>query len=534
MATKRVAPLTSRETLRQVSLSRRTVLAGMAATASASTLLAPRSAAASFRLPAKQAPVELRLLARGDSWDPDNAYLPIIEGAVNVDLSFDMTPSEDYVAKRNVVMASGDYPDAIRVSPREPVYRQYIDDGLLRPLDDLLNRFPAVRDAFPPEVWEINRAADGMIYHIPRITGFFPITIAYRKDWADILGIAAPATTAEFADMLRAFRDENPGQVPDLIPFTPNRSEAEAGLPWLGPLFSPFGADYQAWQPLVDETSLVFSSAQPTFKDALSYVRDLREEDLLDPGFLVTQDRGLFKFYAGQAGATTDWPQFMDLRLEAIREVHPDGEIAYIVGLSGPTGIAGGPLWNPADQDLGSALTIAASDEQADAFFRMIEWQYTDGYELMTLGVEGITFDVVDGEKIRRGRDEVVEENPAYDLYMLDRVFFAEPPRQFEFTRDNPMFAQFPDAMFQYVTDVLQTVEAQKHIDYLLNIDDPAIYENEQPISNAVVETASRLILNPDLDPDDEFVAYLDRLNDLGLVAFAEAVNRLNTPTLPE
>lgn len=508
-------------------LSRRAVLAGSAATA-ALGVVGTRA-----RRAAAQETVSLRLLARGDSWDPDNYYLGQIEEAVGLDLNFEMVPSPDYVEKRNVVMASGDYPDVIRVGPREPVYRTYIDQGLLLPLDTYLDKYPAVRDAFTPEIWELNRdSATGQIYHIPRITGFYPITIAYRKDWADALGIAPPTTTDEFAAMLRAFRDENPGGVEGLIPFTPNRADALSGLPWLGPLFSAYGADYLAWQPQAEgATDLALSSTRPEFKDALLFVRGLRDEELLDPGFLVTEDRGLFKFYAGQAGATTDWPQFMDLRLEAVREVHPDGEIAYLVGLTGPGGIVGGPLYNPSDQDLGSALTIGADEEQADAFFRMLTWQYTDGYELMTLGVEGITFDPVEGRKLRRGRDLILQENPPYDLYMLDRVFFAEPPAFFAYSQESPSFAQVPDEMFAYVTGVLQEVEARKHLDSLLSLDDPAIRDNQQRITDAVVEFASRLILNDDLDADDEFASYLERLDDLDLPAYTEAVNRLNDVT---
>ena len=135
-----------------------------------------------------QEPVTLNILARGDSWNPNNVYEPMIEEAVGINLEYRMVPASEYTEVRNVTMASGDLPDAIRIAPTDPVYAQYVDAGLLLPLNDLIEAHPAIRDAYPPEVWEANRYSDGNIYHIPRITGVLPVALAYRGDWADALG----------------------------------------------------------------------------------------------------------------------------------------------------------------------------------------------------------------------------------------------------------------------------------------------------------------------------------------------------------
>jgi putative aldouronate transport system substrate-binding protein len=472
--------------------------------------------------------VALSILGRGDSWDANNYYVPVINEAVNVAIDWQMVPNNEYVEKRNLVMASGELPTVIRVGPNEPVYRQYVDEGLLIPLDEYLERYPIVRDAFPPEVWEANRnPADGLIYHIPRITGFYPMTIAYRKDWADKLGIAPPTTTEEFRAMLQAFKEQDPdGLGEELIPFTPNRPDDVA---WLGPFLSAFGADFMAWQPSADG-QLELANTREGYREALAYLRQLRDEGLLDQDFLITKDRGLFKFYAGTVGATTDWPQFMHLRLEAIRENFPEAEIAYLTGLTGPGGLVGGPLQTPNAQDLGTALTRAATPEQADAFFRMLAWQYTDGYELMTLGVEGKTYDIVDGRAVRRGNDAVLQDDPPYDLYMLDRVFFAEPPRRFEYSLENPAFSGVSAEMFDYVTGVLAEVEGRKQINNLVYSDDPLIRENIGKIETAVEEVAAKIMLNPDVDLAATFSEYLTQLEQLDLAGVTTAVNRLNPP----
>jgi putative aldouronate transport system substrate-binding protein len=475
-------------------------------------------------------PITLHILTQGDSWDPNNIYLEILEEELNLNLEFRQVPQPNHAEVRNVTMASGDYPDVIRVFPTERVYHEYIDGGLLLPLNDLLDQFPAVRDAYPPEVWEANRHSDGNIYHIPRITGVYPVTIAYRKDWTDALGIEEPQTVDEFTEMLRAFQENDPGELgASMIPFVPNRLD---DILWIDPIMSPFGVNYMTWVPSPDDADqLVLSHTLPSFKDALRYARSLYEEGLLDQTWGVSTERGLFKFYAGIVGATTDWPQFNHLRLEAIQNAFPDAdpEIGYITGLRGPDGIQGGPQITPNAQSLGTALTIAASPEQAEAFFRMINWQYTDGWETMTLGIEGVTYDIVDGRPIRRGRDEVQDENPRYDLYMLDRVFFTEPPAFFDYVRENATWNDVDDDMFAYVTSVLQEVHDEtRQLNYLMNREDERITDNVLAIQSVVDEFVVSAILRPGLDIDEAFEEFLVELEQNGLSDMTSAVNELN------
>lgn len=481
-----------------------------------------------------QEPVTLNLLAHGDTWNPNNVYEPLIEEAVGVNLEYRMVPASEYTEVRNVTMASGDLPDAIRLTPTDPVYAQYVDAGLLLPLNDLLDAHPVVRDAFPPEVWEANTHSDGNIYYIPRITGVYPVMIAYRADWAEALDIEEPTTVEEFTAMMQAFQEQDPGNLGGaMIPFVPNRLSGNDANLWLDPLTSPFGVNFMAWVSSPDDPNrVVLSHTLPGFKDAVAYLRQLYADGILDQTWGVSEERGLFKFYAGIVGATTDWPQFDHLRTEAILNAFPDSNarIGYIVGLEGPDGTQGGPQVTPNAQGLGSALTTAATPEEAEAFFRMLEWQYTDGYELMTMGVEGVTFDVgEDGIARRRGRDQVLEETPDHDLYMLDRVFFAEPPAFFDYTRQNPSWNDVDDEMFAYVSDVLAAVPESQVTNYLVNTNDPVILDNLNAIESLVDEFYARAILTPDFDIDAEFDAFLERLEANNLDAVTDAVNALNS-----
>ena len=74
---------------------------------------------------------------------------------------------------------------------------------------------------------------------------------------------------------------------------------------------------------------------------------------------------------AGITGATTDWPQFINLRREAIENAWPDAEpkLNYITGLIGPDGVQGGAMVTP-DVRGGAAnmsVTIDTTPEQVMA-----------------------------------------------------------------------------------------------------------------------------------------------------------------------
>ncbi len=470
-------------------------------------------------------------LGIGDSWVSDNEWVGLIEEGSGVDMDYQFVPNPEYDEKRNVLMAAGDYPDVIRINPTTRQFKQYLNDGLLIPIDEYLDRYPTVRDAFPAEVWENNRQADGMIYHIPRLTGNLPRCLHYRTDWLEKLGMEEPTTLAEFRTFLERVRDEDPGNIGDpLIPFVPNRLD---NVTWsMEHFLGAHGVDHLAWVPSPDDPDqLVFANTLPALKDGLQWVRELFADGLMDPTFMVATDRGLFKFYAGNTAVTSDWPRFQHFRLEAIRNAHPDAnaDTGYICSLTGPTGISSGPMVVPNAQSTGTALTIAATAAEADAFFRVVNWQYTEGWELMTVGVEGITYDLVDGVPVTRGRDAILNDNPQYDLYSRDYLFKNEPPAYFDYQRDNVKWIDVSDEMMGYVQGVLkEALEEKRHINYLVNRDDPTILNDLGALHSLANEFAARVVLNPDLDIDAEFDSFLAALEANNLAGVTEAVNALN------
>lgn len=159
----------------------------------------------------------------------------------------------------------------------------------------------------------------------------------------------------------------------------------------------------------------------------------------------------------------------------------------------------------PNSRSTGTTLTIAATAAEADAFFRVVNWQYTDGWDLMTVGVEGITYDVVEGVPVTRGRDVILNDNPQYDLYSRDYLFKNESPAYFDYRRDNVKWVEVPDDMMSYVQGVLmEALEEERHINYLVDRDDTTILDNLGALNSLANEFAAKVVLNPDLDIEAE------------------------------
>jgi hypothetical protein len=150
----------------------------------------------------------------------------------------------------------------------------------------------------------------------------------------------------------------------------------------------------------------------------------------------------------------------------------------------------------------------------------------------MTLGVEGKSFDMVDGIAVRRGRNEVLENDPEYDLYMLDRLWMVEPPKNFAFRSDNPSFSSIPADEIEYVKAVLTDAVDKAIINYALFTNDPRYQDNMGDIELLVQEYAANVILNPGFDADAGFDALQEDMSFSGLEDATDAINELNDVAL--
>jgi len=126
-----------------------------------------------------------------------------LEKETNVHIEWENIPDTDYQTKKNLLLASGDLPDAFYNSGFSDLdIVNYGEGGTIIPLEDLIDEHaPNLKKILEkrPEIKQLMTAPDGHIYSLPRAEemglGAVPFFVSINKTWLDNLGLEIPQTT---------------------------------------------------------------------------------------------------------------------------------------------------------------------------------------------------------------------------------------------------------------------------------------------------------------------------------------------------
>lgn len=351
------------------------------------------------------------------TWGPatytkDGPYEQELERLANVSVDVQIIPVIDYNTKINTILASGDLPDVLWApGPSSGVWAEAQDEGAFLPIDDQLEKHPAVRAAVPQSLWDRLKNADGTSYFIPSlIWPQVPFFMFYRADLLEAAGIAEPTTLEQFvstlAEVKRAY--------PDHIPFT-------IGYEWhTKELATSFGVSKSGWEPSPNDLNRLdpwFVKEQEI--ELYFWLQDLHRQGLLDPDYGVNKEPNLStnKFKSDKAVfAVENWAVFPDL-VANLKKSAAKGK----VGVLDPLEERGGsrPVF-PIDR----GFYISATMENPDGFFDFLEWSLTEGSDFRRFGIEGKTYTIVDG---RKAPIPDTERDKAYQQPQLEPLGFIGP-----------------------------------------------------------------------------------------------------------
>ena len=232
----------------------------------------------------------------------DKIMLPILEEQTGIVVDFQLFPYESAVERKNILINTDTYPDAIGgwLLSENDILTLGMTDGLYVPIDAYIDEttpnmlkvlsIPGVREAFT--------LPDGHIYTIPYVIAEPLVTFLpfINTDWLTAVGMEMPTTTAEFADVLRAFKAQDAngnGDPNDEIPFSadPNNKDLGVLAGWFGVNVSNSGGRH--YSTLVDG-KVFFGANQPGYKEFIKWFSGLYAEGLIDPE-LFTQDLATWK-----------------------------------------------------------------------------------------------------------------------------------------------------------------------------------------------------------------------------------------------
>jgi len=333
----------------------------------------------------------------------DEPMFKYMADKTNTDLNITFLPHGEYATNLQLKFASGDIPDLYH-SPGitdDPL----INSGQALALDELIEQYgPNLKKVITDEAWE-SAKVDGKIVAIPRPAVPSNYRLIYmRKDWLNHVGLPVPKTSDELLNVLRAFRDGDPNKSGqnDAIAFSMREK-----LSWADNIFGMWGLNLNALVVYNDE--LIPAEVHPDMKKPLAFLHELYKEKLLDGDFLMntaaTWNQKITSDMVGTWVHNTDllgkWNNDLkaalpDKQPEAIAIATPVG-----TGYEGPVGRLKMPT--------SKYLVIPAKAKNPEAIIKMLDWLASEEGDLYAnLGVEGITYEMVNGEIVY---DSKADEN---------------------------------------------------------------------------------------------------------------------------
>jgi len=304
-----------------------------------------------------------------------------MEEQTNMKVNWTLIPSDSWQEKKNLVVASGDLPDAFHAtkSLSSDEIQKFGADGVIIPLDDLINKYaPNIKSRMDPMYEAFSRSLDGNLYALSTIQdlGFDSLNASIIKtEWLDKLGLKMPTTTEEFYQVLKAFKTQDPNGngIADEIPWSflyvenPPIREVKREHYWIFPAFGV--QDNPLHVTIQDNGKLMFTANTEEWKAAVKYLNRLYSEGLIDPE-VFSQDRAtLTNKVRNQltVGAYTDYRY-----KQSIASPEVEDKFALMPALTGPKGDKG---WMRALLSFNEgAFAITSSCEQPEALMRWVDF----------------------------------------------------------------------------------------------------------------------------------------------------------------
>ncbi|KEO76358.1 ABC transporter substrate-binding protein [Paenibacillus polymyxa] len=245
-------------------------------------------------LPIVKEAVTLKMVSPKAALAPDYSKMEIfkrLEKQTNVKIDWENIPDTDFAEKKNLLLASGDLPDAFYGAGfTDYDLINYGKDGTIIPLENLIDKYAPNLKALldrRPDIKLAITAPDGHIYGLPSweenkldTNPFFHVI---NKNWLDKLGLKLPQTLDEYTQALIAFKtkDPNGNGKADEIPLS------FMHMQWcsdIAGIFGAFGLPDNLEHRIVREGKVIFTATQPQYKEALKYIHDnWYKQGLIDP-----------------------------------------------------------------------------------------------------------------------------------------------------------------------------------------------------------------------------------------------------------
>lgn len=469
-----------------------------------------------------------------------NEFTKFYEEKTNIHIVWETVPQQALNEKRNLVLASGDYPDVFfgaGITREDEML--YGPQGVFIPLNELIDKYGVETKRMFSEVPYIQKGIttpDGNIYTLPQVNECYHCMFSQKlwinNTWLKKLGLSMPTTTEEAYQVFKAFKEKDP-----------NGNGKQDEIPLSGALKSwrTFVPDYFIcafiYTDGVDRLDLrdgkiVPVYDKPEFRDGLRYLNKLYKEGLIDPA-AFTQDQNQLKQLAEKpdaqvlGAATGGW---FGIFTSLTGERHKDYEA--VPPLKGPNGVQTTANY-PYTFTTGT-FAITKSNKYPEASFRYADWLYSLEAALMYVecGREGKEWRKAnpdekdfDGRPAKWARIDTYEYGEIQNVhyYQMGPSYRSKEYRESWATPQDPYDPKGYELRLHLATKKYDGFQPKEIIPplYMGKDDVNTLSQLKTPINDFVQEAMSRFITG-DLDIEKDWDKYVKDLENMGLKKYVE------------
>ncbi|MCU6708418.1 extracellular solute-binding protein [Paenibacillus sp. J5C_2022] len=347
----------------------------------------------------------------------DNIYNRYIKERTGVEIKLESPGMEQYYEKLNILLASGQYPDAFMTDDSYIAkMKQLAADGLLEDLAPYINdtaRYPNIKKNMPADAWlPVSEGDNIWAFPFNRQDGLNQV-VYIRKDWLDNLGLEVPTSIDEYYKVLKAFAHNDPdGNGKDdtyglLVTSVPTGTGGRV-----------FKAAFDAERYRIVDGKVTPPEILPEYKELIKFLSQLVKEKIMDNEFpTITTPIFRDKIKSGKYGMFVNF-----WHLASGNEIPKEAMDKYTaVEL---------PLMNNGEQAKFKYVStnrhyiaIPKQTKDIDRLMDMFDWALSpEGTKYTYLGVEGVNYNMVEGKVVKEGMEELHILSSIYSLVKQGNV----------------------------------------------------------------------------------------------------------------
>ncbi|WGW05962.1 extracellular solute-binding protein [Tropicibacter oceani] len=426
----------------------------------------------------------------------------------------------------NLLIATGDLPDIVGGNRIQQPVNQYGPEGAFVPLNELVDEHaPNIKKFWDehPGLKEAISAYDGNYYYIPYLPdGKYGRAWFIRQDWLDKLGLEQPDNVDELYEVMVAFRDQDPngnGQK-DEVPYFARDWEEVLRLMTLWDARTSGSDTYHDFY-VTPEGKIAHPYAQDAYRDAMANLAQWYKEGLIDSE-VFTRGSSARDFLLGEnlGGVTHDWFASTSGYNSALADkIEGFNFIPFL-----PPKSAGGVRMEehrriPIKPD---GWAISYTNKNPVETIKYFDYFFSEeGALLANFGVEGKTWNMVDGEPIFT--DEVLNSDTPVNsqMYLEGAQIYRGYPQDYRYEWQWTAEAARKGIELYDSEDLL----VDQFLGVAFNKEEQEVYDKYWPsIQTYMLERQQAWILGSG-DIKADWDAYVETLNKMGYDKVIEVMN---------